>query len=67
MSHEPPTQIAPRTEARAPRVARDADRDQSLQSALTRFAAAAVRRDEVDSVTTELVRMRCATFHDCHL
>lgn len=67
MSHAPPTQITARTAARAPRVARDADRDRSLQSALTRYAAAAVRRDEIDPVTTELVRMRCATFHDCHL
>ena len=33
--------------------------------ALDRLAAAVVRRDRLDPVTTELVRLRCAEFHDC--
>ena len=33
--------------------------------ALDRLAAAVVRRDLLDPVTTELVRLRCAEFHDC--
>ncbi len=37
-----------------------------LRQALGDFASAAVRNDTVDPVTTELVRLRCATHHDCH-
>jgi len=37
-----------------------------MMGALMEFAAAAVRNDAVDPVTTELVRLRCATYHDCH-
>ena len=51
---------------RTPRVPRGSDRDADLHGALMRFAAAAVRNDGIDPVTTELVRMRCATHHDCH-
>ncbi len=54
--------------ARTP-TARVADRtrgDGGLSTALMRFAAAAVRNDAVDPITTELVRLRCATYHDCH-
>jgi hypothetical protein len=40
--------------------------DRALGRALSDFAAAAVRNDAVDPVTTELVRLRCATHHDCH-
>lgn len=40
--------------------------DRRLREALMRYAAAAVRNDAVDPVTTELVRLRCATYHDCH-
>lgn len=40
--------------------------DADLRRALGDFAAAAVRNDAVDPVTTELVRLRCAAFHDCH-
>ena len=36
-----------------------------LRAALGRFAAAVVRMDGVDDVTTELVRLRCANHHDC--
>ena len=57
--------VRPSTPARAPR-APDALRDRELGAALLRFAAAAVRNDGVDPVTTELVRLRCATYHDCH-
>jgi len=37
----------------------------ALRGALARFAAAAVRIDGLDAVTTELVRLRCALAHDC--
>ena len=57
--------VRPSTPARAPR-APGARRDRELGAALLRFAAAAVRNDGVDPVTTELVRLRCATYHDCH-
>lgn len=40
--------------------------DPALRAALMEYAAAAVRNDAVDPVTTELVRLRCATYHDCH-
>ena len=38
-----------------------------LENAIAEFAAAAVRADRVDPVTTELVRLRCAQYHDCRL
>jgi len=37
-----------------------------LKSALAEWQAGVVCLDEVDPVTTELVRLRCATHHDCH-
>ena len=66
-AHPAPTRVPvrPSTPARAPS-APDATRDRELGAALLRFAAAAVRNDGVDPVTTELVRLRCATYHDCH-
>ena len=39
----------------------------ALETAIAEFAAAAVRADRVDPVTTELVRLRCAQYHDCRL
>lgn len=36
-----------------------------LRAALGDFAAATVRLPEVDPVTTEIVRLRCAHHHDC--
>jgi hypothetical protein len=51
---------------RAPRIAPRTRFDPSLSAALSEFAAAVVRLDQVDPVTTELVRLRCATYHDCH-
>ena len=38
----------------------------ALRDALSSWQAAAVRLDAVDAVTTELVRLRCARYHDCH-
>ena len=37
-----------------------------MHHALSQWQAAVVRRDHLDAVTTELVRMRCAVYHDCH-
>ena len=36
-----------------------------LRTALGSYAASVVRMPDVDPVTTELVRLRCAHFHDC--
>lgn len=36
-----------------------------LRAALGSFAASVVRMSAVDPETTELVRLRCAHFHDC--
>jgi hypothetical protein len=36
-----------------------------LRAALGSFAASVVRMDGVDAETTELVRLRCAHYHDC--
>jgi len=38
----------------------------SLNKALSEWQAAVVCLDEVDPITTELVRLRCANYHDCH-
>jgi hypothetical protein len=57
--------VQPTTPARSPR-APGASRNAELGASLLRFAAAAMRNDAVDPVTTELVRLRCATYHDCH-
>ena len=50
---------------RNPRVAAGTRGDAALLGALSDFAAAAVRNDAIDPITTELVRLRCATYHDC--
>lgn len=39
----------------------------ALEGAIAEFAAAAVRADSVDPIITELVRLRCAQYHDCRL
>jgi hypothetical protein len=39
----------------------------ALDAALDAFAAAAVRASAVDPLVTELVRLRCAQYHDCRL
>lgn len=54
------------TVGRHPRVSPGVRADAELRRALADFAAAAVRNDAVDPVTTELVRLRCASHHDCH-
>ena len=38
-----------------------------LENAMAALAAAAVRADAVDPLVTELVRLRCAQYHDCRL
>ncbi len=37
----------------------------ALSKALNRWQAAAMRLSNLDPVTTELVRLRCAHHHDC--
>jgi hypothetical protein len=39
------------------------DIDQAIDS----FSAAAVRASTLDPITTEMVRLRCARYHDCRL
>lgn len=48
------------------RIARGRHGDPRLTEALREWQAAVVCLDEVDPVTTELVRLRCANYHDCH-
>lgn len=38
----------------------------NLRSAMGEWQAAVVCLDTVDPITTELVRLRCANYHDCH-
>ncbi|MFK7888821.1 MAG: carboxymuconolactone decarboxylase family protein [Gammaproteobacteria bacterium] len=38
-----------------------------LEQAIAEFAAAAVRANAVDPLVTEIVRLRCAQYHDCRL
>ena len=38
-----------------------------IDEAIDAFSAAAVRASWVDSITTEVVRLRCARYHDCRL
>lgn len=52
--------------ARGARVAPGTRGDRTLIAPLMEFAAAAVRNDAVDPITTELVRLTCASYHDCH-
>lgn len=51
---------------RSPRVEAGTRGHADLHRALGDFAAAAVRNTAVDPITTELVRLRCAAYHDCH-
>lgn len=43
------------------------DPDEVMASVIAEFAAQAVLADEVDPVTSELVRLRCAQTHHCRL
>jgi hypothetical protein len=52
--------------ARQARLPRGTHAAAPLVNALMQWQAAAVRQDEVDPLTTELVRLRCASHHDCH-
>ena len=52
--------------SRAARVPAATKGDGALRAALGAWQAAVVRIDGVDPVTTEVVRIRCATHHDCH-
>ena len=54
------------TRDRSRRVGRDARGDGELRRALGLWQAAVVRLHAVDPLTTELVRLRCASHHDCH-
>lgn len=38
-----------------------------LDRGIAAFAAAAVRANGIDPITTELIRLRCAQYHDCRL
>ena len=51
---------------RAPRTSDGVAAARPLRSALGSWQAAVVRLGAVDPVTTELVRLRCASYHDCH-
>ena len=37
-----------------------------VRRSLDAWQAAVVRLSRLDPVTTELVRLRCARYHDCH-
>ena len=51
---------------RSQRLTRGTRLNPAMLGALIEWQAAAVRQDEVDPMTTELVRLRCANHHDCH-
>jgi hypothetical protein len=38
----------------------------SVRRAIDEWQASVVRLSDLDPVTTELVRLRCARYHDCH-
>lgn len=38
-----------------------------MTAALDRYQASVVRMKRIDPSTTEIVRLRCARYHDCHL
>ena len=50
---------------RVRRVAAGTSGDRSLRRALSEWQAAVVRLNDLDPITTELVRLRCAHHHDC--
>lgn len=56
-----PTRIPPPSGTEGPWYGTDID------VAIDDFSAAAVRSSSVDPITTEVVRLRCARYHDCRL
>jgi len=52
--------------SRSRRVPAGATPDARLRQVLDAWQAAVVRLAALDAVTTELVRLRCARYHDCH-
>ena len=50
---------------RVPRVASGTYAAVPLRKPLGDWQAAVVRMSSLDPVTTEIVRMRCAVYHDC--
>ncbi len=52
--------------SQTPRVPAGTHGDRDLRRSLEGFAAEVVKLATVDVVTTELVRLRCASYHDCH-
>ena len=50
---------------RAPRIAAGFYAAAPLRKPLGDWQAAVVRMTNLDPVTTEIIRMRCAVYHDC--
>jgi len=51
--------------ARVPRVASGTYAAVPLRKPLGDWQAAVVRMSNLDPITTEIIRMRCAVYHDC--
>lgn len=51
---------------RANRVTDAAWAGRSMRHVAAAIAAATVRLPNIDPITTEIVRVRCADHHDCH-
>jgi hypothetical protein len=49
-----------------PRVPADARVDNGLRAALAHWQTLVLALDDVDAMTTEVVRLRAAKHHDCH-
>jgi hypothetical protein len=48
-----------------PRITAGVHAHDALRGGLNKFASAVVRLGNVDPVTTEIVRLRCASHHQC--
>ena len=51
--------------SRTPRIASGTYAAATLRQPLGDWQAAVVRMSNLDPVTTEIIRMRCAIYHDC--
>jgi hypothetical protein len=51
--------------SRASRIPSGVSAPRPLNAALGQWQAAVVRLSSIDPITTELVRLRCANYHDC--